>query len=1383
MKQFILFVTLLFCNISQATVYYVNTTGNNSNAGTSWATAKLDVQEAINLAVSGDEVWIAGGTYKPTADIFGSTAPTDNRDKTFYVPDGVKLYGGFDGSESTLLSRRNPNYFISYISPSNYQTILSGDLGAAGNTDNSYHVISSYADPGGVGITLDGLIIRDGNANGTGSQSITTPGFNSISMARNRGGAIVLYSVSTATVNWKINNCILLSNASTQPGGAIYTNFGNLIITNSIVANNSSTNSGAGLNYASNSTTGDGSVKIENSVFSTNSTTSGVGGVQILAPLITISNSTFFANAGTTAGGFRISSTAGTANLNNSLFYNNTISASATSAGADVVIPAALTTNMTNCFLQLASSASYNGTLTGCTFGNTNPSFTNSADLDGADNRYFTSDDGFSLGSGSSAIGAGSNSVLGTEPKALGYNVRVMGTVDVGAYESAGTGKVRWVNNTGGTRPATVTVDAVSQNVYPATYTSVSDAVDEAIAGDIVYVTNGNYRNPNRLLSTNCAITGIIDVSAGSGQDLSLFINVSKSNILVTSETGDYTTSSANLFGYGFNIMSGDNMTIRGFNMDSIRTCAFYNSNYAPYGTSTRISILNNKIKNTRGHGVKTDNGSTNANRKFWAINGNWFENIGFYTPSLCSGTASVSAIWLADAGDTCEIKNNTIINTKWAGFLCVGFGKNNLSGTSGSGKLTVSGNKVSKTVDAGIQIGFPLFNFYYPESADILDNYITEANTGQQLGIGAITMLFSELPKVRIIGNHISNSYNGLALDIPGWRAKTDTTIVSGNNFCNLVAGSFAVTHKAGYAPNCLCNTRDDLAKYKFANNYWGSPCGPTYPTNPNGKGEKLRRDSTLNNVSLHYSLNDFNFTPFATTPFTVVAAGTNICGYPEINIQGNNVSIIAGDTIPSSSDSTDFGSGSPKVRRFKIFNSGTGPLTISSIVSSGTNASDFVISGAPSSIAAGDSASFNVTFTSGGSGTRTARITVNNSDCDELAYVFAIQAVNAPSLILSNAATNNILFTRQIIVGSQIHYGDGTNLYFIIDTSGITSGALTNDSVSIQVNSTIDSSKSSNGANQEHAMYLMPRYWNAKGNFTGTVKVQFPYSPSDTATLTTLRDSALAQLKRSNVNTLATATSKIEWFKTVGVPYNAAFIATIVGNKFSSTIVKPTVTYGITSGGVHYVELAGITSFSGGGGGVGFGPGAGGGIGLPVTWAGFDVQTLESGNELVWKTASEQNTNYFQVEYSYDAKNWSEASHKLSAAGNSASMTKYSFNHIDFNSFVYYRIKQVDLDGMFEYSMIKLAKRTKGKDFQVAVYPTKIPESGRITIEVFNIDKSELKLNIIDLAGKIISSYSYKAINNSILEELELSNLQSGIYFIEISNGQGKELVRLVR
>ncbi|MCC7297964.1 MAG: hypothetical protein IT244_06475, partial [Bacteroidia bacterium] len=597
-KMLLLISLIAFGGHLSATVYYVSPIGNNGAAGTSWSTAKQSVQNAINLASAGDEVWIRSGTYFPTQDYTGNTAPADNREKTFYIPNGVKVYGGFDGTETQLYQRRNPNYFINPAS--SYQTILSGDLGTIGNnSDNSYHVVTA-AMTTGTGITLDGLIIRDGNANGTGSQIINT-----LNVARGSGGGIIFISASGTTANWTINNCILLSNnGGTNGGGARFTH-GFLKMSNSIFSSNtiSGFSSGGGFYYSGSSTAGNGTVTIENSVFVNNTATNAGGGIIVAtSPQVTIYNSTFYNNSAPTIGGAIFTSSSATnVSLNNSLFYNNLAVGSATAAAADISI-ASTTPTINNCFLQL-SSGSYTGTLSGCTFGNTNPSFTNTADIDGVDNRYFTNDDGFSLQSSSAAIGAGSNSALGSLNKDIALSTRVMGTVDVGAYEAAGTGKVRWVNNTGATRPTTVTVDAVSQNVYPATYSNVSDAVDESVSGDIVYVTDGTYRNPNRLVSDNCAIAGVLGISGSGGQDLGLYINVSKSNLLITSSTGDFTTSAANLIGYGFNIMPSTNVTIRGFNMDSIRVNAFYNSNGFGYGTTSRVSILKNKIKNTRGHG------------------------------------------------------------------------------------------------------------------------------------------------------------------------------------------------------------------------------------------------------------------------------------------------------------------------------------------------------------------------------------------------------------------------------------------------------------------------------------------------------------------------------------------------------------------------------------------------------------------------------------------------------------------------------------------------------------------------------------------------------------------------------------------------------------
>jgi len=115
------------------------------------------------------------------------------------------------------------------------------------------------------------------------------------------------------------------------------------------------------------------------------------------------------------------------------------------------------------------------------------------------------------------------------------------------------------------------------------------------------------------------------------------------------------------------------------------------------------------------------------------------------------------------------------------------------------------------------------------------------------------------------------------------------------------------------------------------------------------------------------------------------------------EIDIKGNNTSITDGDTTPDTNDDTDFGNinlGLSDVHTFTIDNTvGTADLTITSIVLSGTNATDFAISSIPATVTAGNTGAFMVTFTPGASGARTATITINNNDCSEGTYNFTVQ------------------------------------------------------------------------------------------------------------------------------------------------------------------------------------------------------------------------------------------------------------------------------------------------------------------------------------------------------------------------------------------------------
>ncbi len=141
--------------------------------------------------------------------------------------------------------------------------------------------------------------------------------------------------------------------------------------------------------------------------------------------------------------------------------------------------------------------------------------------------------------------------------------------------------------------------------------------------------------------------------------------------------------------------------------------------------------------------------------------------------------------------------------------------------------------------------------------------------------------------------------------------------------------------------------------------------------------------------------------------------AAGTCLGSFENILIAGNSNCIVSGDNTPSVSDNTDFGNdgGLPIDKTFTINNTGNGTLNISGVTISGLDASMFTVISAPAStVAPGGSTTFTIRFTAGSTGTKSAVVTVTNSDSDEASYVFAISA-NATVLPVSLLSFDGIL------------------------------------------------------------------------------------------------------------------------------------------------------------------------------------------------------------------------------------------------------------------------------------------------------------------------------------------------------------------------------------
>ena len=147
----------------------------------------------------------------------------------------------------------------------------------------------------------------------------------------------------------------------------------------------------------------------------------------------------------------------------------------------------------------------------------------------------------------------------------------------------------------------------------------------------------------------------------------------------------------------------------------------------------------------------------------------------------------------------------------------------------------------------------------------------------------------------------------------------------------------------------------------------------------------------------------------------------GAGVVSGREIDIQGNEISIVDGDTTPSTTDQTDFGitdTVTPIPLTYNIYSFGSSSLTINqTIVISGTNASMFsATSLASNSLSPGNITSFVITFTPSATlGVKTATVTITNDDSNEGTYTFDIKAEvkSLPALTIApGGITSNLKF-----------------------------------------------------------------------------------------------------------------------------------------------------------------------------------------------------------------------------------------------------------------------------------------------------------------------------------------------------------------------------------
>jgi hypothetical protein len=158
--------------------------------------------------------------------------------------------------------------------------------------------------------------------------------------------------------------------------------------------------------------------------------------------------------------------------------------------------------------------------------------------------------------------------------------------------------------------------------------------------------------------------------------------------------------------------------------------------------------------------------------------------------------------------------------------------------------------------------------------------------------------------------------------------------------------------------------------------------------------------------------------------------------------------------------------------------------------------------------------------------------------------------------------------------------------------------------------------------------------------------------------------------------------------------------------------------------------ITLAGITSFSEWT--------ASSEVPLPICLTYFRATRIVSGILLEWETASETNNDYFSIERSFDGFEW-EAIHRQNGAGNSSYSNYYSYTDLNNKNIIrYYRLKQTDFDGSYEYSAIIAALPAI-----IGGYITVKPHEINLALNNFDSDTA-LDMILTDINGRNIFSKS---------------------------------------
>lgn len=177
-----------------------------------------------------------------------------------------------------------------------------------------------------------------------------------------------------------------------------------------------------------------------------------------------------------------------------------------------------------------------------------------------------------------------------------------------------------------------------------------------------------------------------------------------------------------------------------------------------------------------------------------------------------------------------------------------------------------------------------------------------------------------------------------------------------------------------------------------------------------------------------------------------------------------------------------------------------------------------------------------------------------------------------------------------------------------------------------------------------------------------------------------------------------------------------------------------------------------------------------------LPVELVDFTAENKENQVALNWITASELDNAGFEVERSQNGQTWETLDF---VKGNGTTTNYNTYNYTDntpLNGTSYYRLKQIDTNGTFEYSNVRSVTRSVSAEMQLNAYPN--PTTGTLNL---NTTEGANTITLMDSFGKTLKAWTINAEKNN--QQISIEDFPAGIYMLSVQYNDSVQTQKIVK